>query len=226
MSTSGEGSLGGEETAATAVGGDQQQHSMGQLSRLLGRPKCFSGREDEWHDWSLKFGAIAATLSDHVSVWMSGALQHTAEITWDQAGEASALIFARQMYTFVIHLCEGRALAIVRGAPDHNGLEAWRQLRKWYQPKTRSSCLALLNEILGRDLGTKEQFLQRMKDWENATLEYNRTASAPLQEEVLVAVLISRSPKEVRTYLHVQVREGTAKLSHVRQLLSRWKGAC
>ena len=58
-----------------------------------------------------------------------------------------------------------------------------------------------------------------MKDWENATLEYNRTASAPLQEEVLVAVLISRSPKEVRTYLHVQVREETARLSHVRQLL-------
>ena len=58
-----------------------------------------------------------------------------------------------------------------------------------------------------------------VKDWENATLEYNRTASAPLQEEVLVAVGISRSPKEVRTYLHVQVREETARLSHVRQLL-------
>ena len=79
--------------------------------------------------------------------------------------------------------------------------------------------LVLLNEILGWDFGTKEQFSQRMKDWENATLEYNRTASAPLQEEVLVAVLISRFPKEVRTYLHVQVREETARLSHVRQLL-------
>ena len=129
------------------------------------------------------------------------------------------MIFARQMETLLIHLCEGRALAIVRGAPDHNGLEAWRPLHEWYQPKTRSRGLALLNEILGWDFGTKEQFLQRMKDWENATLEYNRTASAPLQEEVLVAVLISRSPKEVRTYLHVPVREETARLSHVRQLL-------
>ena len=79
--------------------------------------------------------------------------------------------------------------------------------------------LALLNEILGWDFGTMEQFLLRMKDWENATLEYNRTASALLQEEVLLAVFISRSPKEVRTCLHVQVREETAKLSHVRQLL-------
>ena len=110
-------------------------------------------------------------------------------------------------------------MAIVRGAPDHNGLEAWRLLHEWYQPKTRSRGLALLNEILGWDFGTKEQFLQRMKDWENATLEYIRTANAPLQEEVLVAVLISRSPKEVRTYLHVQVREEKAKLSDVRQLL-------
>ena len=202
-----------------AVGGDQQQHSMCQSSRLLGRPKCFSGREDEWHDWSLKFGAIAATLSDHASVWMSGALRHTTEITLDQPDEASARIFARQMYTLLIHLCEGRALAIVRGALDHNGLEAWRLVYEGYQPRRRSRGLASLNEILGWDFGTKEQFLQRMEDWENATMEYNRTASAPLQEEVLVAVLISRSPKEARTYLHVQVREETAMLSHVRQLL-------
>ena len=51
------------------------------------------------------------------------------------------------------------------------------------QPKTRSRRLALLDEILGRDFGSKEQFLQRVKDWESATLEYNRTSSAPLQEE-------------------------------------------
>ena len=75
--------------------------------------------------------------------------------------------------------------------------------------------MAVLDEVLGWDFGSKEQFLQRMKDWENATREYNRTSSAPLQEEVLVAVLTSRSPKEVRTYLHAQVREETAKLGHV-----------
>ena len=107
-----------QETAVPAVGGDQQQHSMGQILRLLGRQKCFLGREDELHDWSLKFGATAPTLSDHASVWMSGALQHTTEITLDQPDEASGRMFALQMYTLVIHLCEGRALAIVRGAPD------------------------------------------------------------------------------------------------------------
>ena len=182
-----------------AVGGDQQQHSVGQLSRLLGRPKCFSGREDEWYDWSLKFGAVAAKLSDHASAWMNGAPQPSAEISVDQPDEATARIFARQRYTLLIHLCEGRALAIVRGAPDHNGLEAWRLLHEWYQRKRDHGGLASLNEILGWDFGTKEQFLQRMKDWENATLEYNRTASAPQQEEVLVAVLIFRSLKEGHT---------------------------
>ena len=71
--------------------------------------------------------------------------------------------------------------------------------------------MALLNEILGGDFGSKEQFSQRMKDWENAALEFNRTKRA--------AASISRSPKEVRTHLDVQVREDTAKLGHVRQLL-------
>ena len=37
MSTLGEGSQGGEETAVPAVGGDQQQHSMGQISRIVGK---------------------------------------------------------------------------------------------------------------------------------------------------------------------------------------------
>ena len=82
---------------------------------------------------------------------------------------------------------KGEHLAIVRGSPDRNGLEPWRLLHERHQPKTRSRSLALLNEILGWDSGTKEPFLQRMKDWENATLEHNRTANAPLQEEVLVA---------------------------------------
>ena len=36
----------GEESA----GGDHPQNSMGQLARLLGRPKSFAGREYEWHD--------------------------------------------------------------------------------------------------------------------------------------------------------------------------------
>ena len=124
-------------------------------------------------------------------------------------------IFARQMCTLHIHLCEERALALVRRAPDHNGLEAWRLLHEWYQPKTRSRGLALLDEILGWGFRTKEQCLQRMKDWENATLEYNRTSSAPLQEEVLVAVLISRSPKEVRTpsHLHRKLQQQLTPLS-------------
>ena len=187
----------GMQAGEESTGEDHLQNSMVQIARLLGRPQSFSGREDEWHNCSFKFGATAATLSEHASMWMSDALKMSTEITLDQPNQGAAKIFAQQLCTLLIHLCEGRALALVRGAPDHNGLEAWRLLHEWYQPKTRSRGLALLNEIVGWDFGSKEQFLQRMKDWENATLEYNRTSSAPLQEEVLVAVLISRSP----TYL-------------------------
>ena len=89
MSACGEtGSQGGEETA----GGEHQRRTMGQLSGLLGRPKCFSGREDEWHDWSLKLVATPATLSDHARVWMGDALKMNAEITLDQPNQAAARI--------------------------------------------------------------------------------------------------------------------------------------
>ena len=48
---------------------------------------------------------------------------------------------------------------------------------------------ALLNEILGGGfMNQGTTVLAAYERLENATLEYNRTASAPLQEEVLVAV--------------------------------------
>ena len=104
----------GMQAGEESTGGDHPQNSMGQIARLLGRPKSFSGREDEWHDWSLKFGATAAILSEHASTWMSDALRMSTEITLDQPNQGAAKIFARQLYTLLVHLCEGRALALVR----------------------------------------------------------------------------------------------------------------
>ena len=89
-------------------------------------------------------------------------------------------MFARQMKTLLIHLCEGRALAIIRGSLI---TVAWKG----------------------------GQFLQRMKDWKMRRWNTTELQMRPLQEEVRVAVLISRSPKEAVTYLHVHVREETAK---------------
>ena len=99
----------------------------------------------------LKFGAIAATLSDHASVWMSGALQHTTEITVDQPDEASARMFARQMYTLLILGNRSRSALITM---------AW---------KRGEYCINGISRKRDQGFGTKEQFLQRMKDWESAT---------------------------------------------------------
>ena len=88
---------------------------------------------------------------------MSGALKLSSEIALDQPDQADARIFARQMCTLLIHLCEERALAIIRGAPDHCGLEAWRLLHECYQPKPRSRGfgVAELNSWMGfRSQGT------------------------------------------------------------------------
>ena len=76
MSNFGEGSQGGEETAVPAV----VTSSNTQWVRYR---DCWEDRSAS-QDVKIKFGAVAATLSDHASVWMSGALQHTTEITLDQ----------------------------------------------------------------------------------------------------------------------------------------------
>ena len=80
------------KAAAESTGGDHPQNSMGQLARLLGRKKCFSGRENEWHDWSLKFGATAAT--EHASTWVGQALTTDVEITLVQPNQGTARMVA------------------------------------------------------------------------------------------------------------------------------------
>ena len=94
--------------------------------------------------------------------------------------------------------------------------------------KRDQGVLALLNEVLGWDFGTKEQFLQRMKDWESATLEYNRTASAPQLEEVLVAVFnfsISEGSSDIPACASAGGNGEFVPCATVALwLLARWKG--
>ena len=85
------------------------------------------------------------------------------------------------------------------GVVAQNGLEAWRQLVEWYQPRSGSRGLGLLTEVLQWDFGTsKDAYGQKLKDWENATMEYNRVAAEPVPDSILLAVLISRAPRTSR----------------------------
>ena len=60
-----------------------------------------------------------------------------------QAKQKSALL-----YNLLVALVKGRALAILRGVADSNGLEVWRQLVIKYEPQQAARYSQMLQGVL------------------------------------------------------------------------------
>ncbi len=69
------------------------------------------------------------------------------------------------------------------------------------------------------DVGGKDQFLGRMKEWENSIAEYERVTQDTIQESILLAVLAGRSARDLLMDLHAEVRTETNLLT-VKRVLS------
>ena len=54
---------------------------------------------------------------------------------------------AKTLYFILVQTVGGRALQMLRAVPGHNGLEAWRQLVKDYEPKNPIRAVGLLPQI-------------------------------------------------------------------------------
>merc|ERR1712194_947669 len=139
------------------------------------------------------------------------------EISVEECSD-EAMRFSRLLYAMLVHTCEGRALSLVKGVRESHGLEAWRRMCEWYQPRSGARGLGLLTDILNWDFGTKDEFPQKLTEWDNAVLEYARTSGEAIQESILIAILMGRTPKELNIYLGAQITT-TTKLSAVRRIV-------
>ena len=70
------------------------------------KPTSFSGHEDAWHDWSLKFAATAAALAEHACTWLDKASRTDTEITLVMPSQGVARIFAETAARMVSALNE------------------------------------------------------------------------------------------------------------------------
>ena len=93
----------------------------------------FSGREEDWFIWALRFGAYAENLGWN-DVLLEAASERS-EIKIDLLREDS-LDVSRMLYVLLIGKCEGKAWSLVQSAKNH-GLEGWRLLRAEYDESMR-----------------------------------------------------------------------------------------
>ena len=117
-------------------------------ARSLAKPSRFDGAEGRWRDWRFSFEAYLGLLGHDILEMASQtagsdrAVLPTAQLDADQQAVTKTLYF------ILAQTVGGRALQMLRALPGHNGLEAWRQMVKHYEPKNPIRAVGLLQQIL------------------------------------------------------------------------------
>ena len=126
----------------------------------LGRPKEFTGREEDFQQWSKKTEAFFAGVIKESEMMLEWAAEQPTEITttaidlefWptdtnEDRGVQNLEFVLQQMHTALMALTSYEANDIVANSRK-NPLEAWRRLQKRHDPTTRGRKRNLLRTII------------------------------------------------------------------------------
>ena len=103
-------------------------------------------------------------------------------------------------------VCKNEALDVVKTVTHKRGFESWRKLTKEYGATTGTSLHEYTN-LLEYDFGTTDGFKKRLLKWENQIVDFQKATSEVFSDRLKCAIVLSRSPAPIRTYLRVQNRE-------------------
>ena len=132
---------------------------------------------------------------------------------------------SRVLYGVLAGLLHDKGKRFLRTNLDHNGYEAYRQISKDLQPKTRSRLLALLRTINQRpSFDPKLGLASQLVKLEAAFEEYSVLQGHALEENLRISALLSCLSGQLRQYANVMISE-TSTYSDLRSLVVRWDAA-
>eukprot|EP00972_Heterocapsa_arctica_P039719 5853437-Heterocapsa_arctica.AAC.1 len=123
------------------------------------------------------------------------------------------------LYSLLVQLCHGEALAMVRLVPPTNGLLAWRKLVYEYEPEVAAPYCAVLASLLmpeWRDDLTLHQFMEPLLVCERRVISYEASVGALMPDSYNCAVVMKKGPKDIRAFLRGHAEDFTqdTRLKH------------
>ena len=117
-----------------------------------GKPPIYSGKKDEWNEWSFIVRSYVSQRAVHVPALLAGAEDMTnpdmsmarIKATLTDDGVAAA----QKLFHVLVMNVRGPALAVIRGITDMNAALAWRALIIRYAPNTAPRVQSLMSAIL------------------------------------------------------------------------------
>eukprot|EP00971_Amphidinium_carterae_P134722 2669718-Amphidinium_carterae.1 len=185
------------------------QPSRPLMDTKLGKPAEFSGKG--WEDFAFKFESYLTMLDPGMTAWLRQVKADTATTYPLSNMSDTEKQRAARAYFALVMLCKDAPLGVVRLAEHANGVEAYRLLTRRYDPRGKSRGLARLAKLISPSFPSEPaKFLHALAQWERDIQEYEVAAHNVLPEEIKCAVIVDKSPEEVRTYLLIHCGEGTS----------------
>ena len=107
------------------------------------------------------------------------------------------------LYMTLAMVCKNEALDVVKAVTHKRGFESGRKLCKEHGSTTGTSLHENTN-LLEYDFGTTDGFKKKVLKWENQIVDFQKATGEVFSDRLKCAIVLSRSPGPIRTYLRVQ----------------------
>ena len=185
--------------------------------RLLPRPSVFDpdSRETElaqWREWSWSVEQYLASMDPEFAVDLARIRKNSnAEVDMSimDDSERKRCTF---LYGLYASLLRQRPLMMLKKIEGSNGFEAFRLLVLSMEPVSRNRSLGILNAIMSWPQFSMKggSVVAQLLKLEAAFREYERTTGEALQEELRFAVVFRCVTGQLKTWLQLQVQDGTS----------------
>ncbi len=118
--------------------------------KMIGKPEMFDGVTLPWREWSVVFEELVGVSYPPMAAAMARAERSAVPMLVANMDPPEEEI-SRQLGYWLIQACKGQALDIVLRAGRLEGLEAWRQLYRRYEPQATGRSASRLAFLLSWD---------------------------------------------------------------------------
>ena len=177
----------------------------------LGKPPIYSGKEDEWNEWSFVMKSYVSLLSTHVPALLTGAENPAASPDMSIATIRATLTedgvtAAKKLFHVLVMNVRGPALAVIRGITDMNGALAWRALITRYAPNTAPRVQSLMSAILNAKTFPSEltAYEIALDEWQENIRKWESISGDRFNVSMKKALFLDKAPMNVRVPLQMQ----------------------
>ena len=169
--------------------------------RSLGRPKEWNGEPSGFGDFAFKFSNWLSGLPGDAERFLEESVTMAQPIQWATLTPREKVV-ARGVATALRALIGGKALSCIRQHPEKlNGFEMWRLLYREYKPETATRKVGLLERVMDDQPAPGMDFGDWFFRWLDLVGECEKAHCRMIDDDIKVAVMLNRSPKELRDHL-------------------------